>query len=62
MNNNNPIKMIPVQTTPMDVGGRDLRPFAEAFAFYVTGNGKLDDVRDEVRHLIYGEDVPTTNR
>lgn len=50
---NAPIPMQPVGGEPMDIGdGLDARPFAEAFTMYATGNGSLEDVKQEIHKLI----------
>lgn len=53
-NINNMVQAIPLQRVPIVEQGYDLRPVSEAVAFFLTGNAELDEVRRELRDLIYG--------
>lgn len=45
------VRMLPIQRVPIESHGIDLRPFAEAFAFYASGQGTLEQVRQEIHRL-----------
>ena len=49
-----------MQRGPTNLDGMDLRPVSEAVAGYLVGASpiKLETVRIELRHLIYGDNDP----
>ena len=53
------VQMIPLQRTPLVDHGIDYRPVAEAVAFYLSGKGKLTDVKSELHHLIFNGEPKT---